>query len=55
MQKKVKSFIESLNKLMKRSHQSQQQNGSKRWWGSEDLQNTNLSTCESKKGEKFVG
>ena len=34
---------------------SQQQNGSKRWWESEDLQNTNLSVCESKKGEKFMG
>ena len=34
---------------------SRQQNGSKRWWESEDLQNTNLSVCESKKGEKFMG
>ena len=34
---------------------SQQQNGSKRWWESEDLQNTNLIVCESKKGEKFMG
>ncbi len=28
---------------------SQQQNGNKRLWESEDLQNTNLSVCESKK------
>ena len=34
---------------------SQQQNGSKRWQESEDLQNTNLSVSESKKGEKFTG
>jgi len=34
---------------------SQQQNGSKRWWESEDLQNTNLSVCESKKVEKHMG
>ena len=40
---------------MKRSIRSQQQNGSKRLWESEDLQNTNLSVCESKKGEKFMG
>ena len=34
---------------------SQQQNGSKRWQESEDLQNTKLSVSESKKGEKFMG
>ena len=57
MQKKVKSSIESQKCEIwwKDLIRSQQQNGSKRWWGSEDLQNTNLSTCESKKGEKFVG
>jgi len=33
----------------------QLQDGSKRWWEIEDLQNTNLSVCESKKGEKFMG
>ena len=33
----------------------QQQNGSKRRWECEDLQNTNLSICESKRGEKFMG
>ena len=34
---------------------SREQNGSKIWRESEDLQNTNLSVCESKKGEKFMG
>ena len=46
--KKVKSSdIDS--QLMKDLIRSQQQNGSKRLWESEDLQNTNLSVCESKK------
>ena len=34
---------------------SQQQNGSKIWWESEDLYSTNSNVCESKKGEKFMG
>jgi hypothetical protein len=42
-------------KILKDLIRSQQQNGSKRWQESEDLQNTNLSVCESKKGEKFMG
>ena len=36
-------------------NRSWQQNGSKRWWEIEDLQNTNLSVCESEKGDKFMG
>ena len=40
---------------MKSSHQVTTINESKQWWESEDLQNTNLSVCESKKGEKFMG
>ena len=34
---------------MKELIRLQQPNGSKRLWESEDLQNTNLSVCESKK------
>ena len=34
---------------MKEFIRLQQSNGSKRLWESEDLQNTNLSVCESKK------
>ena len=34
---------------MKEFIRLQQPNGSKRLWESEDLQNTNLSVCESKK------
>ena len=39
---------------MKEFIRLQQPNESKRLWESEDLQNTNLSVCESKKCEKFV-
>ena len=53
--KKVKSSIESQNVKFGDLIRSQQQNGSKRWWESEDIQNTNLWVCESKKGEKFMG
>jgi hypothetical protein len=41
-------------KILKDLIRSQQQNGSKRWQESEDLQNINLSVCESEKGEKFM-
>ena len=34
---------------MKELIRLQQPNGNKRLWKSEDLQNTNLSVCESKK------
>jgi len=53
----VKSSIESQKCKIwwKDPIRSRQQNGSKRWWESEDLQNTNLSVCESKKGEKLMG
>ena len=40
---------------MKELIRLQQPNRSKGLWESEDLQNTNLSVCESEKGEKFMG
>ena len=56
MQKKSEDIYRlSKCKILKNLIRSQQQNGSKRWWESENLQNTNLSVCESKKCEKFVG
>ena len=40
---------------MKRSHQVTTTKWEQKMMGNEDLQNTNLSVCESKKGEKFMG
>ena len=40
---------------MKRSHQVITTKWEQMMAESEDLQNTNLSVCESKEGEKFMG
>ena len=52
----MKSYIDSQNvKFDERSHQVTIAKWEQRLWESEDLQNTNLSICESKNGEKFMG